>query len=663
MELELKYSREGTEETFIDRYFIERYSELDSSNFNALFEKFTDEIKKLIILGEPGSGKTVLLLQFAQRLVSLAALDPTYPIPVMLNLASWKNEYQHFEEWLEGVLVNAAGASGISKAYARELTTGRHLLLLLDGLDEIPTDHRDSCLEKLHDYLLSIERAMPLSAGFPVAIICSRRVEYTEMKNNAPVRGAVAIMPLSQEKITDWLTNAQQDKDAAKITLQNIKQHSFLSGYLKTAFQMYLTLNLAHKLDFKSINDQKLIDTYINSEIERTRLWEMDTANRYLSFLATVIQSGNKSVTFELADLQINLIRNRILLNFSNGLVCGILCVIFHLIIRPRGVTSLELTLLPFIMAVVFAIVGKLPIPELKRSLKPFKWYLKRFSKRLLTGLVVGIIVYILGVGFTKLNPPDIQKISIIVALIPVSLDFLLIAFRFVISKFYLASQIVNGPVEIQEIRFFQPTFNRRLFRKGFVEGFNFSIITGLCVGFIMLPIIFLADLHHEFESKYLNGVVVWLIVVVLFMLCFTGYGLVLGSIRGTVNSFFPIKAIPSLNRPYVRFYSQFLFDFFQTTLAIAALIIPMLFFVAPESVPIFIMDFFAGTFLLTFLLSPLYKHSLLRVFLFLEQKLPLRLTYFLDKIGNTGLMEKDGGQWRFRHQLIQDRLSGKELN
>ena len=48
-----------------------------------------------------------------------------------------------------------------------------------------------------------------------------------------------------------------------------------------------------------------------------------------------------------------------------------------------------------------------------------------------------------------------------------------------------------------------------------------------------------------------------------------------------------------------------------------------------------------------------------LRFFLYREGSMPLQYVTFLDTIAEqSGLMEKDGGQWRFRHQLIQDYLS-----
>lgn len=63
--------------------------------------------KTLLILGEPGSGKTIALLQLAERLVEQTQKDlnerkqkSSKPIPVVLNLSSWGQKQQPLEEWL-----------------------------------------------------------------------------------------------------------------------------------------------------------------------------------------------------------------------------------------------------------------------------------------------------------------------------------------------------------------------------------------------------------------------------------------------------------------------------------------------------------------------------------------------------------------------------------
>lgn len=60
----------------------------------------------------------------------------------------------------------------------------------------------------------------------------------------------------------------------------------------------------------------------------------------------------------------------------------------------------------------------------------------------------------------------------------------------------------------------------------------------------------------------------------------------------------------------------------------------------------------------LAILISPIFRHTAFRAALWLEKAAPLRLVTILDSVSKTGLLIKDGGQWRFRHQLILDSLA-----
>ncbi len=51
----------------------------------------------------------------------------------------------------------------------------------------------------------------------------------------------------------------------------------------------------------------------------------------------------------------------------------------------------------------------------------------------------------------------------------------------------------------------------------------------------------------------------------------------------------------------------------------------------------------------------PLIEHFVLRTALSLEKKAPLRYVKFLNEATEARILERDGGQWRFRHQLLQD--------
>lgn len=66
----------------------------------SIFERPDIAGGKLLILGDPGSGKTTTLLELAQALISQAQNNPDAPVPVVLGLSTWQGSKQKFSTWL-----------------------------------------------------------------------------------------------------------------------------------------------------------------------------------------------------------------------------------------------------------------------------------------------------------------------------------------------------------------------------------------------------------------------------------------------------------------------------------------------------------------------------------------------------------------------------------
>jgi primosomal protein N' len=71
-----------------------------------MINTFDEMNQALLILGEPGSGKTTMLLELARDAIARAQADPAQPIPVVFNLSSWAEKRQPLVEWL--IVTNGA---------------------------------------------------------------------------------------------------------------------------------------------------------------------------------------------------------------------------------------------------------------------------------------------------------------------------------------------------------------------------------------------------------------------------------------------------------------------------------------------------------------------------------------------------------------------------
>jgi hypothetical protein len=93
-------------------------------------------------LGEPGAGKTALLLRGTLRL--LQARDPAGRVPVLLRLSSWNPDEQTLEQWIANQLASEYGC--------RSPVALNRLLPLLDGLDEMPAVRRVRALQAISSW-------------------------------------------------------------------------------------------------------------------------------------------------------------------------------------------------------------------------------------------------------------------------------------------------------------------------------------------------------------------------------------------------------------------------------------------------------------------------------------------------------------------------------
>lgn len=148
----------------------------------------------LLILGEPGSGKTTSLLEFAEDRIAHAEQDIDMPIPVVFNLSTWRGGRQTLFDWLVEELW---GKYRVSKALSKDWISREKLLPLLDGLDEVREDRRESCIQAINQFIQMY--------GKTEVVVCSRIADYQRLKTRFKFQGAIFIDDLKELQIEDYL--------------------------------------------------------------------------------------------------------------------------------------------------------------------------------------------------------------------------------------------------------------------------------------------------------------------------------------------------------------------------------------------------------------------------------------------------------------------------
>ncbi|MFV8133143.1 NACHT domain-containing protein [Streptomyces syringium] len=152
---------------------------------------------RLVVLGRPGSGKTVLAVRFV--LDCLKSRARTDAVPVIFSIGSWDPTALTFRDWLTRQLTRdhpglaAPGPAGPSLAAA--LVESSRVLPVLDGFDEIADGLRRPALEALN------ATTLPL-------LLTSRPSEYAAAVAETDVltaAAAVNLTDLTPDDLADYL--------------------------------------------------------------------------------------------------------------------------------------------------------------------------------------------------------------------------------------------------------------------------------------------------------------------------------------------------------------------------------------------------------------------------------------------------------------------------
>lgn len=112
---------------------------------------------RLVVLGEPGTGKTMLLIRLVLDL--LLQRGPGNAVPILFPLSSWNPNEEDFTTWISMQLViNYPALAAVTNDghpnQAHALIEAGLILAVLDGLDEMAAPIRGTAISRINDALM-----------------------------------------------------------------------------------------------------------------------------------------------------------------------------------------------------------------------------------------------------------------------------------------------------------------------------------------------------------------------------------------------------------------------------------------------------------------------------------------------------------------------------
>lgn len=487
-----------------------------------LAEKFAQSSgRRLVVLGEPGSGKTVLAMMLVLGLLQGSGGNGSRT-PVLLSASSWDPLSERFDLWV--IRTVAELYYGGQQDVPRLLLAQDLILPVVDGLDEIAEASRRDAIRGINEVL---------GKDRPVVVTC-RVAEYADViKDGSPAllaAPAVQMRPLPDEEVITYLSALQWPPAtdwSAVFDRIRAQPGSPLAVALSTPLMVSIARTVYHRgggdpsellrLESRHEVEDFLLDRLVDAAYTRDpadRPWSRDTgpapaaadARRWLTLLA---QQMHRAHVRDLAWWELG---PRLLspwVGFGIGLVGGVLAMIVTsvvgAILDPEVV--LDIDVLGIGLLGIGVIVGAaflactaivwyaLPVPRPGRLLLLRRGAVGRLREGFVIGVILvagpAVVILLTSAAVITLDEWSVHNVSAYVGLIAVCTAVAVVVGAALAAHSVLNAQggqaRHNGPVS--------------LLRKDRTSALVGAGVTGVIVIVGWLPILVAGELGYLLSS------------------------------------------------------------------------------------------------------------------------------------------------------------------
>lgn len=574
--------------------------------------------RSLLILGDPGSGKTTILLDLARVASGRARKDAGQPLPIVFNLSTWSDSRPPLRDWLVGELLSKYQ---IPKKMGRDLVDRNALLVLLDGLDEVRSEHRLACVEAVHDFLK--EHLVPVA-------VCCRTPDYRAISRRLELQAAVVLQPLTAGQIEEYLEHAGPRLAALREEIHRDEElrkmaHSpLLLNILTLAYQDVAAEGFAAARGDEHQRRHHLFETYIQRMLERRNRsgrYQPEHLRKWLQWLAERMVESNQTI-FLVEEMQPAWLKSGRWLYSLLVSVATLPLLIWWLPAVPDDVWDSTAK------CYVLFLTGIVPISRAGARIRmrlSFNWSPHRGMRFLLVG-VFAIVTMALSYAVSE----DLVATTLIVS-----------------TGWGMLGSIIGS---VAESKFGLPESLKRFTVYGFLYGLSLSLCIALIA--VVVHLIYLPECHAQLISRIGSSS--------LKAIC----------AAGPLFFMFGISGISTGPRKTNLKASKTACD----TLLLGVLVVLASIYLFWISGPIWSdarnptrSEGLAQLGLFTFFATcaalphayPCIQHYCLRFMLALQRRFPWRIDRFLEAAVDCALLQRVGGGHIFMHRLLLEHLAG----
>lgn len=378
------------------------------------------EGRSLLILGEPGAGKTTTLLTLARDLLQQFESGLSDRIPAVFNLSSWTGG--PIEQWLVAELNSKYQ---IPKAIGTAWVNEQQLLLLLDGLDEVRADLQASCAVAINRFHQDYGAEM---------VVCCRMKDYEAMGERLGFQSAVFVRSLTDSQIWHYLDQAdagltglrsileESEPDVGAGALLNLARSPLILNIMALTYQGLSAADIPKFVQGENYTHQ-LFSAYVDRMFQRRGLTHREPYSKqqtikWLHILATQLTKSSQTV-FLIERMQPSwLAAGSARLTFA-----ALVWVTFIITATLVGAQVISIEKIPLGLIICGALFVRIFGVYRIVPAETLRWSWQKASRALLIGLTVGpLIGWALKVGFTHIFADDqciwepycFQKVSLL---------------------------------------------------------------------------------------------------------------------------------------------------------------------------------------------------------------------------------------------------------